>query len=99
MGQTSKGRPSLSEREVRVLHVAGARPNFMKVAPVMAAVETWNARSQPTTAVGSSGAPVRFAQTLVHTGQHYDVGLSDVFFQQLGLPAPDYHLGVGSGSH
>jgi len=71
----------------------------MKVAPVMAAVETWNARSQPTTAVGSSGAPVRFTQTLVHTGQHYDAGLSDVFFRQLGLPEPGYHLGVGSGSH
>jgi len=89
----------VSRGTLHLLHVCGARPNFMKVAPVMAAVETWNARSQATTAVGSSGAPVRFAQTLVHTGQHYDAGLSDVFFRQLGLPEPGYHLGVGSGSH
>jgi UDP-N-acetylglucosamine 2-epimerase (non-hydrolysing) len=61
----------------------------MKVAPVMAAVEAWNTEGR---------APVRFSQTLVHTGQHYDAGLSDVFFAQLGLPEPDYHLGVGSGS-
>ncbi|HEY5386843.1 MAG TPA: UDP-N-acetylglucosamine 2-epimerase (non-hydrolyzing) [Thermoleophilia bacterium] len=74
----------------RIVVVAAARPNFMKVAPVMAAVEAWNA---------SDGVPVRFSQTLVHTGQHYDPGLSDVFFRQLGLPEPGYHLGTGSGSH
>ena len=83
----------------KLVVVGGARPNFMKVAPVMAAVEAWNARGRPATAVDPGGAPVRFAQTLVHTGQHYDAGLSDVFFEQLGLPEPDYHLGVGSGSH
>jgi len=69
----------------------------MKVAPVMAAIEAWNAGP-----AGTDGAPspaVRFSQSLVHTGQHYDAGLSDVFFRQLGLPEPDYHLGVGSGSH
>ncbi len=74
----------VSDGRVGILHVCGARPNFIKVAPVMAAVEASNAA---------------FKQTLVHTGQHYDAGLSDVFFEQLGLPAPDYHLGVGSGSH
>ena len=65
-----------------ILHVVGARPNFMKVAPVMTAL------SQETGVV----------QTLVHTGQHYDANMSAIFFQQLGLVEPDVNLGVGSGS-
>jgi len=68
---------------MRILHVVGARPNFVKAAPVMRALETWpDAR-----------------QTLVHTGQHYDRNLSDIFFSQLNMPAPDVNLEVGSGSH
>jgi UDP-N-acetylglucosamine 2-epimerase (non-hydrolysing) len=67
----------------KILHVVGARPNFMKIAPVMRAIER-----------------AGFAeQRLVHTGQHYDVSMSDVFFSDLGMPVPDVHLGVGSGSH
>ncbi|GEJ57622.1 non-hydrolyzing UDP-N-acetylglucosamine 2-epimerase [Anaeromyxobacter diazotrophicus] len=67
----------------KILHVVGARPNFMKIAPVMQAV-----------------AKAGFAeQKLVHTGQHYDVAMSDVFFTDLGMPVPDLHLAVGSGSH
>jgi UDP-N-acetylglucosamine 2-epimerase (non-hydrolysing) len=77
---------------LRVLIVAGARPNFMKVAPVMAAVEDWN-RCRATE------APMRFAQVLVHTGQHYDAAMSRVFFQELELPEPAYNLDVGSGTH
>lgn len=65
-----------------VLVVAGARPNFMKVAPIIAALD----------AAGIS-------RVLVHTGQHYDAAMSDTFFSELGIPAPDRHLGVGSGSH
>jgi UDP-N-acetylglucosamine 2-epimerase (non-hydrolysing) len=68
---------------MHILHVVGARPNFMKVAPVYAAL--------------AGRSCVR--QTIVHSGQHYDVNMSDVFFQQLGLPAPDVNLQVGSGSH
>ena len=68
---------------MHILHVVGARPNFMKAAPVYAAL--------------SEIAGCR--QTLVHTGQHYDPNMSDVFFQQLGMPAPDLNLAVGSGSH
>jgi UDP-N-acetylglucosamine 2-epimerase (non-hydrolysing) len=68
---------------MHILHVVGARPNFMKVAPVMRALAQ------------ISGCK----QTLVHTGQHYDVNMSDVFFQQLAVPAPDFNLAVGSGSH
>src|SRR6478609_5665038 len=68
---------------MHILHVVGARPNLMKVAPVLSAL-----RQYP-----------RIKQTLVHTGQHYDTNMSDVFFQQLEIPAPDANLGVGSGSH
>jgi UDP-N-acetylglucosamine 2-epimerase (non-hydrolysing) len=82
----------VSDNRIHILHVCGARPNFMKVAPVMAAVEAWNASR-------AEAGGVQFSQILVHTGQHYDAGLSDVFFRQLGLPEPNYHLGVGSGSH
>jgi len=67
---------------MRVLHVVGARPNFMKAAPVYRAL-------------AQSG----HEQTLVHTGQHYDALMSDVFFQALEIPNPDESLGVGSGSH
>src|SRR3569623_3280627 len=66
-----------------VLCIAGARPNFMKIAPVIAAL-----RAQ-------SGLRVR----LVHTGQHYDEAMNDRFFAQLGIPVPDINLEVGSLSH
>ena len=68
---------------MKVFHVVGARPNFMKVAPVFNALKT----------------RTNIVQTLIHTGQHYDVNMSEVFFQQLGVPAPDVNLAVGSGSH
>src|SRR5215471_4201793 len=68
----------------RILHVVGARPNFMKIAPLMAAM---------------ARRPDDFEQFLVHTGQHYDEAMSDVFFRELGLPFPDVNLEVGSGSH
>ena len=77
---------------LKLLHVVGTRPNFMKVASVTAAVERWNA-----TAAARSAAPI--AQVLVHTGQHYDEAMSKVFFHDLGLPQPDHYLGVGSGTH
>lgn len=66
----------------RVMHVVGARPNFMKMAPVHAALEAHG--------VG---------QIVVHTGQHYDATMSDIFFRELGAPLPDVNLEVGSGSH
>ena len=68
---------------MHVFHIVGARPNFMKVAPVMNALK----------------ARKHVVQTLVHTGQHYDANMSDVFFEQLGIPAPDVNLAVGSGTH
>lgn len=68
---------------MHILHVTGARPNFMKAAPVIRALQQ----------VG------QVEQSLVHTGQHYDANMSDVFFQQLDMPKPDFNLGVGSGTH
>src|SRR5438105_1721956 len=81
---TSLPRNPLSPETDRmlVLHVVGARPNFMKVAPVYRALTNRGV-----------------AQLLVHTGQHYDANMSEVFFQQLGIPQPDENLAVGSGSH
>jgi UDP-N-acetylglucosamine 2-epimerase (non-hydrolysing) len=70
-------------RKPNIVMVAAARPNFMKVAPVWRALD----------------ATGRFNLTLVHTGQHYDENMSKVFFDELGLPKPDAHLGVGSGTH
>ena len=68
---------------MNVFHIVGARPNFIKVAPVMNALKTRK----------------HVVQTLIHTGQHYDANMSDVFFEQLGIPAPDVNLAVGSGTH
>jgi UDP-N-acetylglucosamine 2-epimerase (non-hydrolysing) len=91
---------------IKLFHVVGTRPNFMKTAAVMAAAERWNqdhsrAEGGHAKAAGSapSGQPPSFSQILVHTGQHYDRNMSRVFFEELGLPRPDYDLAVGSGSH
>ncbi len=65
-----------------ILLVAGARPNFMKIAPI-----TWE--------LSKRALPF----SVVHTGQHYDKNMSDVFFDELSIPRPDVHLGIGSGSH
>jgi UDP-GlcNAc3NAcA epimerase len=72
---------------LRILTVVGARPQFVKASAVSAAILESRAAGQDVTEV------------LVHSGQHYDPGLSDVFFDQLGVPAPAHHLGVGSGPH
>ena len=69
---------------LKVINVVGARPNFMKVAPIVAAMKK---------------RPNDFLPLVLHTGQHYDASMSDAFFTDLDLPKPDIHLGVGSGSH
>ena len=69
---------------LKVINVAGARPNFMKVAPIVAAMKRRHAEFQP---------------LLVHTGQHYDEAMSGAFFRDLEMPEPDFHLGIGSASH
>src|SRR6185503_1530022 len=69
---------------LKVINVVGARPNFMKVAPIVAAMKQ---------------RPTKFLPRVVHTGQHYDATISDSVFSDLELPQPDTPLGVGSGSH
>ena len=73
----------------KILSVVGARPNFMKVAAVCEAIKDYN----------SNGDAPRVEHILVHTGQHYDANMSDLFFNDLELPKPDLFLGVGSSSH
>ena len=67
---------------MRILNVVGARPNFMKMAPLVRCLRRRGIEQQ-----------------LLHTGQHYDANMSEVFFRDLGLPEPDLYLGVGSGTH
>ncbi len=74
----------MNQTSSRILHVVGARPNFMKIAPIMRAM---------------TAHPEHFSQLLVHTGQHYDQNMSKVFFEELQLPQPDINLEVGSGTH
>ncbi|NIQ01357.1 MAG: UDP-N-acetylglucosamine 2-epimerase (non-hydrolyzing), partial [Nitrospinaceae bacterium] len=66
---------------MKILNVVGARPNFMKIAPIMERMK----------------ASSKIAPVLLHTGQHYDPNMNEVFFDQLGIPRPDIELGVGSG--
>jgi UDP-N-acetylglucosamine 2-epimerase (non-hydrolysing) len=74
---------------MNIVSVVGARPNFMKIAPLVAAINRHNLSN-----------PSRFIKHhLVHTGQHYDIRLSENFFAELGIPQPDINLEIGSGSH
>jgi UDP-N-acetylglucosamine 2-epimerase (non-hydrolysing) len=86
-------------RTAKILTVVGARPNFMKAAPIIAAIRDHN-RGQVSPDPERLGKRDTFLQNiLVHTGQHYDEAMSDRFFADLNIPKPDVHLGVGSGSH
>jgi UDP-N-acetylglucosamine 2-epimerase (non-hydrolysing) len=73
---------------MKLMSIAGARPNFMKIAPLADAIAVHNATSTPF-----------IEHLIVHTGQHYDEKMSDLFFRELGIPEPDINLEVGSGSH
>ncbi len=69
---------------MKIMHIVGARPNYMKAAPLMAEMARF---------------PELFRQVCVHTGQHYDDNMSRIFFEDLDMPAPDHYLQVGAGSH
>ncbi len=73
---------------MKIISIVGARPNFMKVAPIQKAIENYNK---------SAGKKIK--HLICHTGQHYDEKMSKIFFEDLELPRPDFYLGVGSGSH
>jgi len=74
----------MSMQKTKISLVAGARPNFMKIAPIIRELDRH---------------PNEFEWSLVHTGQHYDRDMSDVFFEELGIPKPTHHLDCGGGSH
>lgn len=74
---------------IKILSVVGARPNFMKIAPFVKAIEEYN----------NDNPKIRIKHILVHTGQHYDVRMSKAFFNSLGIPDPEINLEIGSGSH
>src|SRR5437660_10252587 len=74
----------------KLISIGGVRPQFVKAAMICAAVADHNQKQ---------GRESRIKHLLLHTGQHYDYEMAAVFFQQLPLPAPDFNLGVGSGSH
>ena len=82
---------------MKILSVVGARPNFMKIAPFVRAIEKYN------NSIQNSACPpwreVRIQHLLCHTGQHYDDNMSKAFFEQLNIPEADINLGVGSGTH
>jgi UDP-N-acetylglucosamine 2-epimerase len=78
---------------MKIVTIVGARPQFIKAAAVSRAIHTFNR------AAVQAGSKKRIREMLVHTGQHYDYLMDKVFFEELRLPRPDYHLGVGSGSH
>ena len=74
---------------MKIISVVGARPNFMKVAPLHKAFLKFSKEN--------SGSGIK--HLICHTGQHYDEKMSKIFFEDLELPEPDFYLGVGSGSH
>lgn len=82
---------------MKIISVVGARPNFMKIAPFIKAIEKYNSSQNPE--VSRQNVNVGIQHLLVHTGQHYDDKMSTTFFESLGIPKADINLGIGSGTH
>ena len=78
------------KKTIKLALICGARPNFMKIAPLIFAIEKHNRNTK---------SHAKIKPLLVHTGQHYDVKMSEAFFRDLDIPEPDFNLEVGSGSH
>jgi len=81
----------MEDKIAKIMCVVGARPNFMKIAPIIDAIKQWNS--------SSAGKNKELRHILVHTGQHYDAAMSKQFFDELDIPRPDVNLEVGSLSH
>ncbi len=75
--------------ELKIISIVGARPQFIKIAPLIRSINRKN----------SSGSRLKLKHVIVHTGQHYDYKMNKIFFDELNIPEPDYNLGVGSNSH
>ncbi len=86
---------------MKIISIVGARPQFIKVMPLIRAIEKYNKSGNPRLSWSSNPRVLRtqIQHILVHTGQHYDYEMSKVFFDELNIPEPDYNLGVGSGFH
>jgi UDP-N-acetylglucosamine 2-epimerase (non-hydrolysing) len=86
---------------MKILNAVGARPNFMKIAPILHVINQRNSSREMRSLFhrDQKDQRNRIAYKLVHTGQHYDPEMSETFFHDLELPSPDIYLGVGSGSH
>ena len=82
--KTASNSGDCKENMKKIMLIAGARPNFMKIAPIARAFDTHQDK---------------IAYKIVHTGQHYDTNMSDIFFEELGIRQPDYHLSAGGGTH
>lgn len=79
-----------TKKKIKIISIVGARPNFMKIAPFLFAVNNHNK---------NKSKHITINHLLVHTGQHYDLKMSEAFFRDLNIPTPDFNLEVGSGSH
>jgi UDP-N-acetylglucosamine 2-epimerase (non-hydrolysing) len=88
---------AIASKAAKIMIVVGARPNFMKAAPLLSAIRSFDERHAQRNGLNEVQKTV--SHVLVHTGQHYDEAMSGSFFTDLGIPKPDVYLGVGSGSH
>ena len=84
---------------MKIMSIAGARPNFMKLAAVARAIEKYNQQILSCSTDSTNKSEPQIEHIIVHTGQHYDAKMSQTFFDELGIPKPDINLEVGSGSH
>lgn len=78
----------ISQNTIKIVSIVGARPNFIKLAPVSLAIEEYNKNNDK-----------KITEVIIHTAQHYDDNISKIFFKELNIPEPHYNLGVGSGPH
>src|SRR4030042_708165 len=91
----------MKKKTLKWILVAGARPNFMKIAPLIRAIKLFNQTNQTNyrNQKNQINQTNQIDYLLIHTGQHYDYEMSQIFFEDLELPRPDIYLGVGSGTH